>query len=43
MSNVLLATQLPDGYLGTYDDESTFMAMPESRGHYLQDDVQVEV
>ena len=40
-SNVkrLLATQLPDGYLGTYDDESTFMAMPESRGHYLQDDV----
>ena len=40
-SNVerLLATQLPDGYLGTYDDESTFKAMPESWGLYIQDDV----
>ena len=38
-SNVerLLATQLPDGYLGTYDSESTFVAMPE-RGA-VQDDV----
>ena len=26
----LLATQLPDGYLGTYAPESTFMAVPEN-------------
>ena len=40
-SNVerLLATQLPDGYLGTYDGESTFMATPESWGKSVQDDV----
>ncbi len=38
-SNVerLLATQLADGYLGTYDSESTFVAIPE-RG-LVQDDV----
>jgi uncharacterized protein len=27
----LLATQLPNGYLGTYAEEQTFMAMPENR------------
>ena len=39
VSNVerLLATQLPNGYLGTYDSESTFVAMPK-RGA-VQDDV----
>ena len=42
-SNVdrLLSTQLPDGYLGTYDSEMTFVAMPEpeAEGKFVQDDV----
>lgn len=39
----LLATQLPDGYMGTYAEEARFMNMPESIDpRFLADDIQEE-
>lgn len=39
----LLATQLPDGYMGTYAEEARFMNVPESIDpRFLADDIQEE-